>query len=482
MPAVSKAQQRFMGMVHATQKGDMEAPSKEVEKAADSMKKSDAKDFASTKHKGLPNHVREFIKDVIREVLKSEGAFGSVVDPYDARNLGETSERDVHFKAIMKMYDNGGPFTKKKVGVAVSKNPNVSRNRIVDDLKDMDYTEITDVQDELRIKESTNEAQAVSGGKVNKFITGKNVTLKGKKHSEVDFELVGIDNQKQTVKLKVLAPTELFGQEINIDFRTLRRGPFLKTDTSKAESVNEAKPAVVGNVNAFGPSKVLGRGGKVLGFVPDTPNAIATVIQDYPNVQAIEFKSPFFLDFKTYKSIKKGDKAWKELMNRGVDTATKAALKKDFQLKESVNEGLYFVGYNKGRGQGTGVFKDSYSSYKDAKKAVEKLEKERGGSYNQIAYYVADKDGKFVRESVTEPGLEAAKDFNNHHASSSYTKDMGHGPELDTIDFDDLRDKKHGHQYDTKDTQKRGYEPVKEEHDCGCNENHDCGCGGLHQH
>jgi hypothetical protein len=69
---------------------------------------------------------------------------------------------------------------------------------------------------------------------------------------------------------------------------------------------------------------------------------------------------------------------------------------------ESVNEGLYFVGYNKGRGQGIGVFKDSYSSYKDAKKAVEKLEKERGGSYNMIAYYVSDKDGKFVRESVNE--------------------------------------------------------------------------------
>jgi hypothetical protein len=69
---------------------------------------------------------------------------------------------------------------------------------------------------------------------------------------------------------------------------------------------------------------------------------------------------------------------------------------------ESVNEGLYHVGYNKGRGQGTGVFKDSYSSYKDAKKAVEKLEKERGGSYNQIAYYVADKDGKLVRESINE--------------------------------------------------------------------------------
>jgi len=72
------------------------------------------------------------------------------------------------------------------------------------------------------------------------------------------------------------------------------------------------------------------------------------------------------------------------------------------KLKDLLNEGLYHVGYNKGRGQGTGVFKDSYSSYKDAKKAVEKLEKERGGSYNMVAYYVADKDGKFVKESVNE--------------------------------------------------------------------------------
>lgn len=59
MPAQSKAQQRFMGMVHAVQKGDMEAPSKEVEKAADSMTDKAAKDFASTKHKGLPTHVKK---------------------------------------------------------------------------------------------------------------------------------------------------------------------------------------------------------------------------------------------------------------------------------------------------------------------------------------------------------------------------------------------------------------------------------------
>ena len=54
MPAKSKAQQRFFGMVRAAQKGEMDSPSPEVAKAAASMSKSDVKDFASTKHKRLP--------------------------------------------------------------------------------------------------------------------------------------------------------------------------------------------------------------------------------------------------------------------------------------------------------------------------------------------------------------------------------------------------------------------------------------------
>jgi hypothetical protein len=75
MPAKSKAQQRFMGMVHAVQKGDMEAPSSEVEKAADSMSDADAKDYASTKHKGLPNHVKKEnmekqLKEIIRQTYR----------------------------------------------------------------------------------------------------------------------------------------------------------------------------------------------------------------------------------------------------------------------------------------------------------------------------------------------------------------------------------------------------------------------------
>jgi len=70
MPAKSKAQQRFMGMVHAAQKGDMKNPSPEVEKAADSMSDKDAKDFASTKHKGLPNKVKSESINKLKEIIK----------------------------------------------------------------------------------------------------------------------------------------------------------------------------------------------------------------------------------------------------------------------------------------------------------------------------------------------------------------------------------------------------------------------------
>ena len=61
--AVSKKQQRFFGMVRATQKGEMENPSPEVAKAASSMKLKDVKDFAKTKHKDLPEKKKESMKE-----------------------------------------------------------------------------------------------------------------------------------------------------------------------------------------------------------------------------------------------------------------------------------------------------------------------------------------------------------------------------------------------------------------------------------
>ena len=71
--SVSKAQQRFMGMVHAAKKGETPA-SPEVAKVAKGMSKKAAKDFAQTKHKGLPDKKKsESIKDrLFAELAKYE--------------------------------------------------------------------------------------------------------------------------------------------------------------------------------------------------------------------------------------------------------------------------------------------------------------------------------------------------------------------------------------------------------------------------
>ena len=76
MPSKSKAQQRFMGMVHACKKSKYkDCASKEVEDTARGMKAKDAKDFASTKHKGLPdkketNEMKDLIKQLVREAME----------------------------------------------------------------------------------------------------------------------------------------------------------------------------------------------------------------------------------------------------------------------------------------------------------------------------------------------------------------------------------------------------------------------------
>jgi hypothetical protein len=70
--AVSKKQQKFMGMVHAAQKGKKPA-SGEVAKVAKTMKKSDATDFAATKHKGLPEKVKAKKEEKVEEIAVGGG-------------------------------------------------------------------------------------------------------------------------------------------------------------------------------------------------------------------------------------------------------------------------------------------------------------------------------------------------------------------------------------------------------------------------
>jgi hypothetical protein len=72
MPALSKKQQKFMGIVRSIQKGEQPASkfNKDAQDVAKDMKKKDVKDFASTKHKGLP--MKKEILGKLKEMIKQE--------------------------------------------------------------------------------------------------------------------------------------------------------------------------------------------------------------------------------------------------------------------------------------------------------------------------------------------------------------------------------------------------------------------------
>jgi hypothetical protein len=79
MPAVSKAQQKFMGMVHAADKGETPA-SPEVAKVSKDMDDKSAKDFASTSHKGLPDKIKEMVLSELRSVRAIQTDYAKVLD------------------------------------------------------------------------------------------------------------------------------------------------------------------------------------------------------------------------------------------------------------------------------------------------------------------------------------------------------------------------------------------------------------------
>ena len=85
--AVSKSQQRFMGMVHAKKKGEMKDGSEKVDKAAASITGKDAEKFASTKHKGLPE------KKKTNEAMDPVGKEDS-----DVNNDGKSDKQDKFLK------------------------------------------------------------------------------------------------------------------------------------------------------------------------------------------------------------------------------------------------------------------------------------------------------------------------------------------------------------------------------------------------
>lgn len=89
----------------------------------------------------------------------------------------------------------------------------------------------------IKLTDLLNERQAkkaVAGGKVQRFITGYNQTIAGKKYQEIEYERVEIDNNRGTVTLRVDSPREIAGKLIEVPFKILRRGGFMATPIPNA--------------------------------------------------------------------------------------------------------------------------------------------------------------------------------------------------------------------------------------------------------
>ena len=85
--AVSKKQQEFFGIVRGMQKGDIPKKGK-AGKAAKEMKKKDVKDFASTKHKNLPNKKTETKES--DDVKKLEESIMRLVEKHISNQFSKT--------------------------------------------------------------------------------------------------------------------------------------------------------------------------------------------------------------------------------------------------------------------------------------------------------------------------------------------------------------------------------------------------------
>ena len=110
MPAVSRKQQKFFGIVRAIQKGEMAPTTPETAKAADDMKKSDVKKFASTKHKGLPE----------KKVTKEEDNYSQATSEIKKTKAA----RDQRFKSLHKKTNDRG-----NVDVNEDSNPRIPRKK-----------------------------------------------------------------------------------------------------------------------------------------------------------------------------------------------------------------------------------------------------------------------------------------------------------------------------------------------------------------
>ena len=463
MPAVSKAQQRFMGMVHAADKGETPA-SPEVAKVSADMKDSDAKDFASTSHDGLPDHVKEQLKSVVREVIREKSG------------MNEMSSNDVHFKHIMKLYDRGGSFTRKKIGAVICKDPKASRKDVEEELFDADYRDILEFEDELGLKEIREKYSSVKEDAAE--LPPATIPAAVKAKLQLAIDKIKDSKLSNNAKLQLLAQVI---DAIGIDKSQL--STIASKIRSKMESVVTEEFKHVIHVDT--PTQVVSK-----------PVAAQIMALAKKGVRASEiglemgFVGNAKLAADTFQKVK--NKIYFELDKR--NESVNEALSKDAVVRTLTSDkNAYFLTKD-----GNGWILDITPKAAQQSTFHQKFDvKDLGKGHLGMKYKLSESVNEAMGNDKSMLALvDMLSNSMEHYSTESefatVASKIAGFAKLKSL-FKDVynkywdlgaRERNDWHTKDWLNWLKKWSleESVNEGHDCGCNENHDCGCGGLHEH
>ena len=199
--ALSKSQQRFMGMVYAYKKGEMPNASDEVKKAAEGMSKKDAEKYASTKHAKLPEKV--ISDDFIPEVLDKKDV------PYIKKLIKKLKDgSELHAKQSKDL-----EFALKNENTAIESEL-VIQDWNSDDIK---FTEIetVDIIKAKPLKENANLEEGVKRKIIKKLINKAIKKFKAKDATKYSVDkALSKKVQLQSIKNQANYPSQL-GRQIN---------------------------------------------------------------------------------------------------------------------------------------------------------------------------------------------------------------------------------------------------------------------------
>ena len=168
------------------------------------------------KHKGQNIDIKQakdmLVKGVSQDHLLAWANMHNKNDVYDAVHSFEKPEFPVNGQDLLAMGYKAGP----------------NLGQLLSDLQDQWMKSNYKLsKEELLNKVPVQESIVLE--KVSRFMTGHGITYKGKKHDEMEVEVVGVDNVNRKYQVMIMRPEEYFGTNVMMSARFMHRGPWVKT-------------------------------------------------------------------------------------------------------------------------------------------------------------------------------------------------------------------------------------------------------------